>query len=356
MAKTYIFKNISNEILRWHPELGEGENQENYFEYMWFDAPLQGADGVYYLRISPFSSVVKGSHGAETGGLPGLGFDLLLPNGECLDSFIIYDPREYEALPFGGIWGTNAFTGTVTDDGFLDSFEIKMNIEGVGIDLKARTVANGLQFVEADHGYTYYHPVKKRALGWWPLAPRADVEGILTIGGKEIRVKGPSYLDRQLGNLPTAFGGSGQAWWTWGHFWAGDYTGTFTDSAPTAKYKYRHFSPFMLWKGSELVLATFDFTGYVEQFSVDETSGKFYPKVQSQKARDGSVEFTSQITNGILVEPTTTSLEETTRYVRQFADITMQLNRFGGIEEEISGKIVAEFGAGLHFMPWSKLK
>jgi|GEM_PF-839781 len=358
MAKEnpFTFRKNDKEIYRWHSDLAQGNYADYYFEYLWFDAPLKAGEETYYLRVAPFSSCVKGSHGTTKGGTPGIGMDLLLPDGRCLDAFPIFDPSEYTELPFGGVWGDNSFTGEFNDQGQLESYEIKMTLGGIGIDLKARTIATGISVVKAEHGYSYYHPVKKLALGWWPVVPRAEVEGTLTIDGKVIKVSGPAYLDRQAGNQPTSFGGSSQKWWAWGHFWAGDYTATFTDSAPSAEYKFKHYSPFMLWKGSELILATYNFTNYIEQFDIDEGSGKFYPKAQSQKAYDGTLEYTCQITNGILVEPTTTSLEETSRYVRQFADVTMQLKRFTGFEDEVSGKIVIEYGAGMDYMPWEKLK
>lgn len=356
MAKISRFQTITKENLRWHPELGEGENRDNYFEYLWFDGPMKGDDGnEYFIRYSMFSSLVLGSHGATRGGLPGVGFDILMPDGKVLDDFVVYDEKDFEPYEFGGNWAGNTIKGVYNDKGLIDSYEIEMDYCGVQAKLKAKSVAHGVQFVDQDNGYTYFHPIKKRALGWWPLIPRAEVEGTLTINGKEIKVKGPAYLDRQVGNLPTTFGGSGQAWWTWGHFWAGDYTATYTDSAPTAHYKYKHFSPFVLWKGSEIMLATFNFTGYIEQYAFDEATRKFFPKVVSQRAIDGPITCHTQITNGVLSEPNTTSLEATTKYCRQFLDVDLQLNRFGGINDEASGKAVVEFGAGLDFMPWDKI-
>jgi len=352
----YTFTPIGKEINRWHPELGEGDNLTNYFENVWFDAPLNGPDGLYYIRVSPFPSTVLGSHGAKKGGLPAMGFDLLLPNGVCIDEYKFYDPEEFIPLePYGCKMGPNTYSGTLNEKGQVETIEFDVVCKGVGIHLKGKTIAQGLKFVEADHGYSYYHPIKKTALGWWPIAPRLEVEGMLTIEGKEIPVKGPGYLDAQLGNLPKPFGGSGQQWWTWGHFWAGEYTATFTESAAGADKNYFHFSPFMLWKNSELLIATHDFTNYVEQFAIDEASGKFYPKVLSVKAADGSVRVTAQITNGVLVEPTTTSLTETSKYARQFADVEMQISRFGGINDESEGKCVIEFGGGMHYLPWDRI-
>lgn len=356
MAKSYTFKPITKENLRWHPELGAGDNRDNYFEYIWFDGPLKSDENEeYFIRIDPFSSLVNGSHGAEEGGLPGIGFEIILPDKNVLDTFEIYSPKDFEPYEFGGNWAGNILKGTYNDKGLIEEYEINMEFLNIKIDLKAKSVAHGVQFVENENGYTYFHPIKERALGWWPLVPRAEVEGTLTVDGKKINVKGPAYLDRQVGNLPVTFGGSGQAWWTWGHFWAGDYTATFTDSAPTSHYKYKHFSPFVLWKGSEIVLATYNFTGYIEQYAVDEATSKFIPKVLSQRASDGSVNLFTQIENGIISEPTTTSLESTTKYCRQLLELSMQLNRFGGINAEASGKAVVEFGAGMHFMPWDRI-
>jgi hypothetical protein len=350
---TYTFKKNSVETLRWHPELMEGEGADEYFEYLWFDAVLEGG---YYLRVAPFNSHTPHSHGIEKAGTPSYGFDLGLPNGKVIDHYQFYKPEEFKATDFGGTWGNNAlFTGKVNDKGEVSEYKIKFDLANVSVDLVATCVAKtGVQFVDADHGYSYYHPLKKLAMGWWPLVPRAEVKGTITVDGKAVKVHGPAYLDKQLSNKKDTFGGTGQAWWTWGHFFCGPYTATFTDSAATAKYKYRHFAPFILWKDSDIVLATYDFTSIVEQYSIDKVTGKFYPSVLSQKAKDGSVEIYTQITNGVVTEVKETSLDWM-KYVRQFADVNMEIYRYGGFTEEVKGNIIIEYGAGPHYMPWEKI-
>lgn len=357
MAKDYIFRPVNEEALRWHPELGEGDKLDDYFEYIWFDGPLKDAEGKeYYLRISPFASVVKGSHGAKQGGLPGIGFDILLPDGRVVDEFDIYKPEEFIPYGLGGRWGENQImTAEVSGDKVV-SVGFDMQFKNIRVRLSAKAVAGGVQFVKDKHGYTFYDAKENIATGWWPLCTRLDVTGELQIDERVVPVTGLAYMDRQVGNMKRNFGTGAQCWWTWGHFWAGEYSGTFTDSAPSAQFKYRHFSPLALYKGSELVLATQDFVGYIEEYALDEESRKFYPRCQSQRAIDGSVKYYSQITNGILVEPETTSLEETCRYVRQFADIKMQLMRYGGFREDAVGKIVIEYGAGYHYLPFNLLK
>lgn len=352
MAKKYIFRPCNEEALRWHPELGAGVRKDDYFEYVWFDGPMNGDDGKeYYIRISPFSSVVKGSHGAVEGGHPGIGFDLMLPDGKVIDEFYVYDEGDFVDEGFGCIMGGDQRMYGNVVDGKLVDYGFDVHWKNIKAKLSATVVAGGVQFVEDKHGYTAYDAVNNIATGWWPLAIRSDVTGTIEIDGKVINVTGVAYLDRQLGNMKSNFGTGAQAWWTWGHFWAGEYSGTFTDSAPSATYKYRHFSPFVLYKGKELILATNDFVGYIEQYALDNKSGKFYPKEQSQRAIDGNVTFYSQIQNGVLVEPETTSLEETCRYVRQFAEIKTQLMRYGGFRDDAKGKIVIEYGAGYHYFP-----
>jgi len=352
MAKNILRRN-SVDTLRWHTELMQGVGKENYMEYLWFDGVF---DGGYYLRVAPFNSHAPGSHGVKGSGIPSFGFDLGLPDGSVIDHVEIYKPEEFKTAEFGGYWGDNALLiGKVNDKGEILEYQIKFDLNNVQVDLTATCVAKtGIQFVENDNGYSYYHPQKQVAMGWWPMAPRSEVKGTISFNGKTINVQGPAYLDKQVSNKDETFGGTGQAWWTWGHFFCGPYTATFMDSAATAKYKYRHFSPFILWKGSEIVLATLDHTTIVEQYSIDKVTNKFYPSVLSQKAKDGSVEVYTQITNGVVTEVKETSLEYV-KYVRQVADINLEVFRFGGFYDEIQGKMIIEYGAGMHYMPWDKI-
>jgi len=183
--------------------------------------------------------------------------------------------------------------------------------------------------------------------------PRAEVEGTLTIEGKPVKVSGLSYVERQITNIPQSFGGVGQAWWTWGHFYAGDFTAVWTDSAASEHYQYRHFSPFALWKGSELVLSSFQFTAYIEKYGIDPDSGALYPVVESLRASDGNVELRAQLLPGTINH--VFRLGGTGVYCRQYSPVNMQLRRWDDVEEA-SGTAVHEFGAGGGWFPFDRLK
>ena len=350
------FKQNSPDTLRWHWELGEGELLKEFFEYLWFDGIFTGDDGDYYLRVGPATSQPTGCFGIDHGGIPTYGFDLVLPNGKVYDHTQIYKPEEFKEAEFGGYWGDNALlAGKMNEKGEVTEYQVKFDINGVSCDLTCIPETKwGCQFVHADHGYSYFHPKKNRAMGWWPLIPRADVTGTVTFDGKTVNLKGSAYLDKQVSNKEETFGGSGQAWWTWGHFWAGPYTASFTDSAPTAHYKYRHFSPLVMWKNGEMNFASFDFVNYIEEYGIDEVTDKFYPRVMSMRAIDGSTEVYAQITNGIITEVAVTQLDYM-KYVRQIADIDLQVYHHGELVDQQKGKILVEYGAGAHYMPWDKI-
>lgn len=350
MPRRNTFRRITGINLGWHPWLGEGESGGNYADWLWLDGQLEGG---YQYSMGMFGARPGGTVESERRGGPTVDLHILAPDGKAHHGTESYPPEAFKPEPFGGTWGDNTFKGRLGPDGMPEGYDLKVSVGDVGVDLTARAVAIGLQFSDEEHGYSYYHPIKNIALGWWPLVPRAEVEGTLTIEGKPVKVSGLAYVERQLTSMPTSFGGGGQAWWTWGHFYAGEYTAIWTDSASSEHFQYRHFSPFALWKGSELVLSTFQFTCYVEKFGIDADSGMLYPVVESLRASDGNVELRAQLLPGKINH--IFRLGEAGVYCRQYCDVNMQLRRWDDVEQD-SGTAVHEFGAGGHWFPFDRLK
>ena len=348
MPRRYTFRRISKTNLAWHPELGEGENAKGYADWLWLDGQLEGD---YQYSMGMFGAR-PGVEGTVPGG-PTIELHILTPDGKAHHGGETFPPESFKPEAFGAAWGDNKFAGKLKPDGTPEGYDLKVSVGDVGVDLSARTVATGLVFSDEEHGYTYYHPGRKTALAWWPLVPRAEVEGTLTIEGKPVKVSGLSYVERQITNIPQSFGGVGQAWWTWGHFYAGDFTAVWTDSAASEHYQYRHFSPFALWKGSELVLSSFQFTAYIEKYGIDEDSGALYPVVESLRASDGNVELRAQLLPGKINH--VFRLGGTGVYCRQYCPVNIQLRRWDDVEEA-SGTAVHEFGAGGGWFPFDRLK
>ena len=357
MPRRNTFRRITKGNLAWHPELREREGAQNYSEWLWLDGQLEGGYQ-YSLSLSAGrpGGVAEAVESAGERGRPSVSLHILTPEGKVHHGSEVYPPEAFKPELFGGTWGDkNVFKGKLKPDGMPEGYDLKVSVGDVGVDITARAVAIGLQFSDEEHGYSYYHPLKNIALGWWPLVPRAEVEGTLTIEGKPIKVSGLAYVERQLTNMPASFGGGGQAWWTWGHFYAGDYTAVWTDSAASEHYQHRHFSPFGLWKGSELVLSTFQFTCYVEQFGIEPELGNIYPVVESLRASDGNVELRAQLLPGKINDRIKLGPRRQGVYTRQYCDVNMQLRRWDEVEEA-SGTAVHEFGAGEHWFPFERLK
>lgn len=352
MTRTYTFKNINAGVLGWHLDLGKGDAAEDYGEWFWLDGQLESG---YQFSLGLFTNFppsyrptawykARWGDRPEMRLWPAVDFHVATPDGKVHRGIELFPPESFKPAPWGVSIGHNTYTGKLNPrTGMPESYHLKVAVEDMTIDLKASVVATGVVFSDEEHGYSYYHPVKKRALGWWPLIPRAEIEGTITVGGKTIRDKGLLFCERQLTNLPVS-GPSGQLWWFWGHFFAGDYTAVWTDSAASEHFNYRHFSPFVLWKGSDVVLSTYNFAAYVEKFDLD-SDGIPYPSVVSLKASDGVREMTAQIVKGTI----TNRLES---YVRQRSEVRLQLKHWGETQE-VRGEAIHEWGCGPDWFPKS---
>lgn len=353
MSRRNTFRRINKSHLEWQLNLREGEGAQNYSDWLWLDGKLEGG---YQFQMGMFlarATEMGGSESSVKRGYPVIDLHIQTPDRKKYYRREIYSPESFKPEPFGGTWGNERFVGRLNSDGLPEGYELKVTLGDLGLDLTARTVAIGLVFSDEEHGYSYYNPIKKAALGWWPLIPRSVVKGTITIEGKQLEVNGLVYVERQVSSIPRAFGSGGQAWWTWGHFFADDFTAIWTDSAASERYQYRHFSPFALWKGSELIFSTFQFTVYIEKFGFDPESKFIYPIVESLRASDGNTELKAQLTNGRINH--TFQVGKKGQYVRQSCDVNMQLRRWEVIEEA-SGSANHEFGAGDQWFPYERLK
>jgi hypothetical protein len=135
---------------------------------------------------------------------------------------------------------------------------------------------------------------------------------------------------------------SAQSIWTWGHFTAGEYTGLWTDSAASLQLGNRHFSPFVLYRGSEPVLSTFAFSSSVERFTVDEPGGLPRPAVVTLRAAEGGREFFARLVDGQVSDHFELNGVEGAFYCRQVGRIEAEFYHWG--RDRFVGEVVHEWG------------
>jgi len=199
----------------------------------------------------------------------------------------------------------------------------------------------------------FYDPNTKMAIGWWPLIPRAEIEGTLTFKGEKVPVMGLGYCERQLGNK--AFAGRISRWF-WVHFYAGDYTAIWAEIAFPESLQYRHFSPLVFWKGSNIILSTHNLSLYPEHFTLDSEIRMPFPKIETLHATEGNVELSALVLPGTITERDLmtnnpgTSPEKPGCYFRQYSEIDVEIRRLDQLEN-IRGKCIHESGWITHWFP-----
>jgi hypothetical protein len=182
--------------------------------------------------------------------------------------------------------------------------------------------------------------------------------GTMTYQGQTANIKGLSYVERQLGNV--MFWGL-MPHWSYGHFFAGDYTAVWIDNT-SAGPGYRHFSPFVLFKGQHPILSTHNLNLHMEKFVLDKEHGNMpYPPIETLHATEGHTELTSQTEPGHIVAweyvtelpGTDVSEANPVGYHRQYGPINVQIRRWDKVEQ-VRGVVLREFDWMTEWFPFPR--
>ncbi|WP_370617788.1 hypothetical protein [Mumia sp. Pv 4-285] len=341
------FHHITPAEIAWQLDLGA--NDPDFVELFWLDAALDNGwqVGIGFYRSRPHDD-----------GRPAITVNVVRPGKEYVEVHETYDAGAFTPTEFGGQWGDgNVLVGELDSLGRPESVRLSVAIDGVQIELAGPVVCSGVKFTSATPGYTHHRAETGTAVGWWPVAPRTDVTGRLAVGGEEVEVTGAAHLEKQLSSLPLAGrpgAPSAQSVWTWGHFTCGDYTGIWTDSAASAQLGYRHFTPFVLYRGSEPVLSTFAFSSSVERFVTQPSTGLPLPQVVTLKASDGQRDFFARLVDGQVSDQFELNGVAGAYYCRQAGRIEAEIHHWGALTR-LEGEAVHEWGTQAGNFPFVRL-
>nr|BFE58375.1 hypothetical protein GCM10020063_029010 [Dactylosporangium thailandense] len=348
MSAVRAFRPITAAELAWRTELGADDPE--YVELWWLDAALDNGwqVGIGLYRSRPFD-----------GGRPAITVNLLRPGEPFLELHHGFAPDEFEPYPFGGRWGEgNQLVGGLSERGDPAAFDLTLDVGRLRLELAATVVCAGVKFTTASPGFTHHRPASATAIGWWPVAPRADVSGWIALDGDRVPVRGRVHAEKQLSSLPLAGrekARSAQSVWTWGHFTCGDYTGLWTDSAASEQLGYRHFTPFVLYREGEPILSTFAFASSVERFRIEPGTGLPRPEVVTLKAAQGELEFFARLTDGRVSDQFELDGNEGAYYCRQMGRIDAELYHWGRATR-LTGDVVHEWGTQAGNFPFAAVR
>ena len=305
---------------------------------MWLDGDLDNGYqiGIGLIRCRPL-----------VGGLPSVTIKVLPPVGDVIEVNETFEPTDFVGGPFEGRWGgRNRIVGALDGRGNPTGYVLELAVGGVEVNITCRAVCTGMKFVDSSPGYTAYDAANNHAAGWWPVIPRAIATGTVTVNGTALDGTGAFHLERQVSSFP--LGGnagekSAQSIWTWGHLYADDYTAVWTDSGASEHFGFRHFTPFLLWKGADLVLSTFAFASYVEQFALNPRTGLVMPAVTTLKASDGHSDFFARLLHPRNSEHLELNNKPGSLYCRQVSDVTARVDR-PAETDRLTGRAVHEWG------------
>jgi CrtC N-terminal lipocalin domain len=136
------------------------------------------------------------------------------------------------------------------------------------------------------HGKTSYG--SEDFFAWVVAAPRARVSGTVTVNGRRSEVQGVGYHDHNWG-----VGTMGRIvdHWYWGRIYADDLTCIYANVFTTERYGRQVSKPFMLARGSEVVLSTGEVTITEGPRVYDARADQHYPSTLSLRAEDGLAEL-----------------------------------------------------------------
>ena len=161
MARRNTFRKIDTNQLRWHPELGEGDNYHNFGDWLYFDCQLEGG---YTCAAELMMGRPSGFVYPELGDKiqwPWIEMEISTPNGESYHGEEVFSPESFKHDIFHGAWDDrNIFKGRLGSDGMPEGYELRLSIGDIGVDLTAKAVSTGIVCSDEEHGYSYFNPIK----------------------------------------------------------------------------------------------------------------------------------------------------------------------------------------------------
>lgn len=342
MSGERAFRYITPEELRWFPWLDTwpaGEPNDDLVDLFWVDVDLDDGRqvGIGLYRRRPYNQ-----------GAPAVTVNLSTPGERTRELHKVYRTDEFTPAEYGGRWGRQAeLTLRVSAEGNPIGFDLRVEFDDFSLDVTGDVVCPGLKFSTASPGFSGYREESRLAVGWWPVTPRATARAILTWRGERHDQPALVHIERQLATLPLAgdeAADSAQSIWSWGHFNAGEYTAIWTDSAASAAFGYNHFSPFVLYRGPQPILSTFNFTAQVEKFVVDPDSGLTRPDVTTIRAGNGEVDFFARLVNGRVSDQFELNDRPGSLYCRQVSTVEGRVDHWG-CAHRLRGQAVHEWGS-----------
>ena len=243
--------------------------------------------------------------------------------------------------------GENRLVGKFDSKGKYEGLYVKMSEGAVAAELTYRVKIGAVKTTDRTDNLTYYNPATGKYFGWFEMAARSEIEGTLSVDGKSAKVTGLGYNLYNRGNLVLS---DIVSRWFFTHIYAGDYTIMYNESTAGRRHSYAHFTPFIVWKGSDVLVSTYNFAAYGEEFAIDRVSGGPYPVEETFKATEGDIEVSGHLLPGVMAEAFRAAdvpgfpftQEKPGFHFFQFSDVDLQI-RQGGQTERVKGQAVREF-------------
>jgi len=102
--------------------------------------------------------------------------------------------------------------------------------------------------------------------------------------------------------------------------------------------QYRHFSPLVSWKGSNIILSTHNLSLYPEHFTLDSEIRMLFLKIETINATEGNVELSALVLPATITERDLmtnnpgTSQEKPGCYSRRYSEIDVEIRHLDQLE------------------------
>jgi hypothetical protein len=230
----------------------------NYFEWWYFDAQFEECAVAVALHATDV-----GTPGSKT---PHIEVTAHCPN-ETVRILREYDLKEFRASNET----CNVSIAKNRAEGNLSNYHLTVDEDAVRMDLQFDST---VQSWRPGTGTIYFDAEKKKHFSWFVAAPRAFVNGTLTVNGTTFNVTGTGYHDHNWGNIQLF---SEISEWYWGRIYTDNLTLIYADIVTADRYGQAAIVPTMLALDKAIVLDSGRTVVKPSGFVFDNKTGNTYP-------------------------------------------------------------------------------